>query len=163
MIQHPLAPILDAESHTLLLGTMPSPRSREAGFYYAHPQNRFWPVLAAVYGEAPPKDEAARRALILGHQLALWDVLARCEIRGASDASIRGAVANDISSLMQHSAISRVFCTGQAAGRYYRLLVEKKTGIACRVLPSTSPANCRIPFDELVKCYSEALLPVKKS
>jgi hypoxanthine-DNA glycosylase len=158
IVRHPLNPIFDSESHTLLLGTMPSPKSREAGYYYAHPQNRFWPVLAAVYGEAAPRDDAARRALILGHHLALWDVLARCEIRGASDASIRGAVANDIVSLIEQSAVSRVFCTGQSAGRYYRRLVENKTGIACGVLPSTSPANCRVPFDELVKCYSAALL-----
>ena len=161
IIRHPLAPIFDPSSHTLLLGTMPSPKSREAGFYYAHPQNRFWPVLAAVYGEAAPRNDAERRALILGHRLALWDVLARCQIRGASDASIRGAVANDIPSLIKQSAISRVFCTGQAAGRYYRSLVESKTGMPCQVLPSTSPANCRVPFEELVKRYYEALLPVK--
>lgn len=157
-IRHPLAPIFDRHSHTLLLGTMPSPKSREAGFYYAHPQNRFWPVLAAVYGEAVPKDDAARRALILGGHLALWDVLSSCEIRGASDASIRAAVPNDIPFLVAHSAVSRVFCTGTAAAHYYRRLVEDKTGIPCEVLPSTSPANCRVSFEELVQRYSEALL-----
>lgn len=156
-VVHTIEPIYNGQSRTLLLGTMPSPRSRAAGFYYAHPQNRFWPVLAAVYGEPVPADDAARRALILAHGLALWDVLQSCEIRGASDASIQKAVPNDIPALLQRAPITRVLCTGQAAGRLYKQLVEPWTGLPCTILPSTSPANCRMPADTLVLAYSAAL------
>ncbi|MDO4572278.1 MAG: DNA-deoxyinosine glycosylase [Clostridia bacterium] len=156
-VVHPLEPIYSADSRILLLGTMPSPASRGAGFYYAHPQNRFWRVLAAVFAEPLPGDEAARRSLILRHGLALWDVLRACDIEGASDASIRGAVPNDVPALLAKTRVTRVLATGQTAARLYRRLLEPQTGLPCLALPSTSPANCRISFESLVKAYAEAL------
>ena len=157
IVQHPFAPIYSRSSHTLLLGTMPSPQSRVLGFYYAHPQNRFWSVLAAVYGQLPAKSNADRHKLILQHHLALWDVLSSCEINGASDSSIRAAFPNDIVALLTKTCISRIFCTGQRAGQLYHRLLEDKTGLPCNILPSTSSANCRISFSELVQVYSDAL------
>ncbi len=156
-VVHTIRPIFGPESHTLLLGSIPSPRSRAAGYYYAHPKNRFWPVLASVYGTTVPQDGASRRALILDNGLALWDVLARCEIEGASDASIRSAEPNDISGLIAQTRITRVFCTGKTAAALYERLIAPVTGLPCRALPSTSPANCRVSLEELARIYSEAL------
>ena len=150
----PFSPIVGPGSHTLVLGTMPSPKSRENGFYYGHPQNRFWPVLSAVFAREIPRTQAEREALILSNGLALWDVLERCEITGASDASIRHPVPNEIPALVRRFPIERVFATGQTAARLYRRLVEAETGLPCIALPSPSPANCRVPFDALVEAYA---------
>jgi hypoxanthine-DNA glycosylase len=160
-ITHPLAPVWDKNSEVLILGTMPSPKSREAGFYYMHPQNRFWPVLAAVTGEKlvyandggkPAVEE--RRELILRHHLALWDVLAGCDIAGADDASIRNPRPNDFSAVLAGSRIKRVYCTGQTAYKYYTKLCVSVTGIPAVCLPSTSPANQgRWPLDKLLPAY----------
>lgn len=206
-VKQPFPPIVGPNSRTLILGTMASPKSRENGFYYGHPQNRFWPVLAAVFsremqalsasaptdgilqpqaaqqksGGARPgaglqdvgglaagatervqpaavftgalKTQSEREALLLSNGLALWDVLAACDITGASDASIRNPVPNDIASLVKRYPIERVFTTGQTAARLYRRLVEPETGLPCTALPSPSPANCRVPFDALVEAY----------
>lgn len=164
-VQQPFSPIIGPKSHTLILGTMASPKSRENGFYYGHPQNRFWPVLAAVFSremrengscfpvDGVPKTQPEREALLLENGLALWDVLAACDITGASDASIKNPVPNDIASLVKRYPIERVFTTGQTAARLYRRLVEPETGLPCTALPSPSPANCRVPFDALVEAY----------
>lgn len=157
VITHPLAPVCAKASRTLLLGTMPSPTSRASGFYYAHPQNRFWPVLAAVYGEPVPADNEARAQMILRHDLALWDVLRRCEITGASDASILHPEPNDIASLLANTQISRVLTTGATATKLYRRLVEPVTAMPCMALPSTSAANARMPLGALIEIYRRAL------
>ena len=154
VVQHPFSPIVGPDSHVLILGTMASPKSRENGFYYGHPQNRFWPVLAAVFGQAVPRTPEAREALILTNGLALWDVLARCAIDGASDATIRDPIPNDIPALLLAYPITRVFTTGQTAARLYRRLVEPQTHLPCTALPSPSPANRRVPFDALVEAYA---------
>ena len=158
LVQHTIPPIYNETSNTLLLGTMPSPKSRAAGFYYAHPKNRFWPTLAAVYNEPVTRNNHERRSLILRHHLALWDVLDSCEICGAADASIRNAQPNDIPALIAKTRIVQVFCIGQMAGRLYRRFLESKTGLPCKILPSTSPANCRVSFNELVCIYANVLL-----
>ena len=158
-IEHPLLPVYDERARILLLGTMPSPASRLAGFYYAHPQNRFWPVLAAVYQEPVPAGNAARAAFILEHRLALWDVLKSCTISGAADASIQSPVPNDIGALLCQTQITRVLCTGASAAALYTRLVPESARFPCLRLPSTSPANRRVSFGELVSAYSEALLP----
>lgn len=158
-VVHPLDPIYSARSHILLLGTMPSPASREARFYYAHPRNRFWAVLAAIYGAPVPEDNAARAALILENDLALWDVLKQCEITGASDASIRNPVPNDIAGLLARAQITRIVTTGATAARLYEKWIEPETGMPCMALPSTSAANARMPLDALIAAYRKALLP----
>ena len=156
---HTIEPIYSPKSETLILGTMPSPKSREAAFYYAHPQNRFWPALALALGESAPQTREEKAAMILRHNLALWDVLASCEITGASDASIQNPVANDIPTLLIATCISRVFCTGATAGRLYTKLVFPVTGIPCVVLPSPSAANARMQLEELARVYREKIIP----
>lgn len=156
-ISHPLKPVFDTNSKILILGTMPSPKSREKGFYYAHPQNRFWRVLFELLGEDFSHDIDARRALCLSHGIALWDVLASCDISGAADSSIKNAVPNDFSAILAAADIRAVFTTGKTAARLYHKLCEDKTGLAAVTLPSPSAANCAVPFEALKQSYSVIL------
>ena len=159
-VLHPLSPLVTAGSHTLILGTMPSPRSRAEAFYYAHPQNRFWRVLAAVYGETDPQTAEGRTALLYAHGLALWDVLASCTITGAADSTIRDPVPNDIPALLrQYPGITRMCTTGGTAARLYHRLLEPQTGLPALCLPSPSAANARTSFEQLLAAYRAALLP----
>ncbi len=152
---HTLAPVWDGESRALVLGTMPSPKSRETGFYYGHPQNRFWPVLAALFaGDVPPSPEG-RRAFALDRHIALWDVLASCDIDGAKDSTIRNPVANDIRPILEGAPIRAIFATGHTAHGLYSRLLEPMTGRAAVLLPSPSPANRgRYPLDRLVEAWT---------
>ena len=159
LVHHPLAPIWAPDSRVLILGTMPSPRSRAAQFYYAHPRNRFWPTLAALLGEEDPGTPEGRRALALRGRVALWDTLASCRIRGASDAAIRDPVANDLSPILAGAPIEAIFATGQTAGRLYRRLIQPVTGRPITVLPSPSPANCAVSAARLIEAYRAALGP----
>ena len=157
-VYHTLEPVFDAHSRVLILGTMPSPKSREAQFYYAHPQNRFWPTLARLFDEPLPPTSDARRCFALRHGIALWDVLQSCEIEGASDASIRSAVPNELSVVLDNAPIQAVFTTGRRAYELYnRLCLHKMTEHECICLPSTSPANRRVSDLELQKAYSVIL------
>ncbi len=152
-IWHEFGPVYDSESRVLILGTIPSPKSREQGFYYGHPRNRFWKVLARVLGEPEPQSIAQKRAMVLRHHIALWDVLASCTIRGAEDASIHDEVPNDLGVVISKAKIRAVFCTGAKAAGLYGKYCERKTGIACIRLPSTSPANCAVGDDALEAAY----------
>lgn len=156
-IDHPLEPIYDKRSRVLMLGSMPSPKSREIGFYYGHPQNRFWRVMAELFDEPTPSTNERRRDLLLRHHIALWDVLASCMIEGASDASIADAVPNDLSPILSNAPIEAVFCTGAKAAELYTRLVEPATGIPCAKLPSTSPANAVAKLEDLVDAYRQVL------
>lgn len=157
------APVFDEKNgaKALILGSFPSPKSREQGFYYGHPQNRFWPLLAALCGEpAPDRDDiAAKKALLVRHGLALWDVVDRCAIRGASDASIREVAPNDVAALMRRLGVQAVFCDGAAAGRLYARYIQPQSGLAAVVLPSTSPANAAWSFARLLAAWEPALAP----
>lgn len=157
-IIHSIEPVFDAESRVLILGTMPSPKSREVQFYYGHPQNRFWRVLAAVLGEEVPQSVPEKKAMLLRHRIALWDVLAECEITGASDSSIRNPVANDLSVILAHAPVQAVFTTGATAWKLYTRLQKPHTGIEAVRLPSTSPANCAVKMEALTEAY-KAILP----
>ena len=152
-VTHPFEPVFDERSQVLVLGTMPSPRSREEGFYYAHPRNRFWRVIAQLFDEPLARTNEERTDQLLRHHIALWDVLASCRIEGAKDASIRDAVPNDLARIMDAAPVAAVFCTGAAAAQAYRRFSEPKTGIACMQLPSTSPANAAMGLDALVDAY----------
>lgn len=163
-IEHGIPPVFDERSEVLVLGTMPSPKSREAAFFYGHPQNRFWRVLAALFDEPVPEDNAERTDLLLRHHIALWDVLKSCDIRGASDASIANACPNDLSRVLEKAPVRRVFCTGTAAGRYYAKLCEAASGLSADVLPSPSPANAAWSLPRLVEAYrpvADATTPFK--
>ena len=155
---HSIEPVFDTESRVLILGTMPSPKSREVQFYYGHPQNRFWRVLAAVLGEEVPQSVPEKEAMLLRHRIALWDVLAECEITGASDSSIRNPVANDLSVILDHAPVQAVFTTGATAWKLYTRLQKPHTGIEAVRLPSTSPANCAVKMEALTEAY-KAILP----
>lgn len=157
-VVHPLEPVFDEHSRVLILGTMPSPKSRETGFYYNHPQNRFWKVLAALFDEPAPQTNEAKRDLVLRHGIALWDVLAECTIEGASDGTIAECVPNDIDWLLGQTPVGAVFCTGAKAKELYDRHCLPTTGIEAVRLPSTSPANAAVSLDQLVEAY-RAILP----
>jgi len=152
-VVHNIPPLFDSESRTLLLGSVPSPKSREMRFFYGHPQNRFWRVLAAVLGEPVPETIDQKRALCLTHAIALWDTVAQCEIAGAADTSIKNAVPNDIGWLLARTKIDRIFATGGKSAALYRKLIEPQTHMPITQLPSTSPANAAWSLDRLIQAY----------
>ncbi len=155
MLKHnPFEPVYDQNSKILILGTMPSPKSIEYGFYYGHPQNRFWKILPTILDEYYPNTIEEKKELLLHHKIALWDVLASCEIKGADDGSIKKPIVNDISSLISGSSIRQVFTTGNAATKLYDKYCYPQTNIQTVKLPSTSPANCRYyNLENLTKEY----------
>ncbi|MBP3893471.1 MAG: DNA-deoxyinosine glycosylase [Atopobiaceae bacterium] len=154
---HSFGPVLWPDSRVLVLGTVPSPKSRENQINYGNPRNRFWPVLAALWDETDPKTSEGRHELLRRRHVALWDVLESCEIKGASDASISDPVPNDIARVLALAPICAVFTTGSTATKLYRRLCEPACGVPCTGLPSTSPANAAWTFEKLVEAY----LPVR--
>lgn len=159
-ITHPFGPLYGPDSHTLILGSFPSVKSREQQFFYGHPQNRFWKVLAALYEVPLPATIDEKKALILSHDLALWDSIASCEITGSSDASIRGAKANDISVILDHCDIRHIYCNGRKSHELFRKYIEPTIGRGAVCLPSTSPANAQWSLARLVEAW--AVIKVKR-
>ena len=159
LIEHTIAPVYDSRSRVLVLGSIPSPKSREAGFFYGHPRNRFWQVMAALFDEPVPQTVDEKRDLLLRRHIALWDVAASCEIDGASDASIRNVTPNDFSPVFATADIQAVFTTGTKAGELYTRLCANRYDVAHTTLPSTSPANAKADLPALTRAYAEALLP----
>ena len=157
-IIHPIPPVFDENSRVLILGSFPSVKSREAGFFYGHPQNRFWRVLAAIFGETVPADIPAKKEFLLRHHIALWDVIASCEIKGSSDASVTNAIPVDISRVTDIAGIECIICNGNLAHRLYQRHLEAATGIKAVVLPSTSPANAAFTMDKLIAAWQTILL-----
>lgn len=155
MIVHPFPPLYDQNSRILILGSFPSVKSREQCFFYGHPQNRFWKVTAAVFGEAVPESIEEKKLFLFRNRIALWDVIAVCEIRGSADNSIEGAVPNDLSPIFKSANIRKVFTNGKTADRYYRLHDEKKTKIPAICLPSTSPANASWSMERLISAWEQ--------
>ncbi len=153
MIVHPIPPLYGENSKTLILGSFPSVKSREAEFFYGHPQNRFWAVVAAVYGKEKPTAIEEKKTLILENNLALWDVIASCEIVGSADSTISNVTANDLSVIINNSKVDRIFVNGKTAEKYYNKYTYPKTGIKAICLPSTSPANAAWSFDRLVEAW----------
>ena len=152
---HSIPPTYDEHSRVLVLGSFPSPKSREGQFNYGHPQNRFWRVLAQLAGEELPTTNESKRAFCLRHGIALWDVIAECDIVGASDASIRNAQPNKLSLITRSAPIEAVFCTGARAFQLYRRLgCEQECGLPATRLPSTSPANAACSMDQLLEAYA---------
>ena len=156
-VTHEFPALYDRESRVLLLGSIPSPKSREMAFYYGHPQNRFWKVMATVLGEEIPETITQKRAMLKKHHVALWDVLDSCTIVGASDTSIEDPVVNNIKELVKKSKVSRIFCTGATAYNLYQKFCAKEVGIDAVKLPSTSPANCAVSLEKLVEAYKKVL------
>ena len=150
-------PLYDADSVVMVLGSIPSPKSREMKFYYGHPQNRFWRVMATVLAETLPESVEEKSAMMRRHHIALWDALSECDIVGASDASIRNPVPTDIEGLLKKTKITRIFCTGASSYKYYEKYQYPRTGIHAVKLSSTSPANCAVSFERLVTEYQQII------
>lgn len=157
-LEHPFPPVVDENCRILILGSFPSIKSREDGFFYGHPQNRFWRMLAAIFDEDVPADIPAKKAFLLRHHIALWDVIAACEIEGSSDASVKNAVPVDIARVMQITSIERIICNGNLAYKLYQRHLEPLTGIQAISLPSTSPANAAWSLEKLVSAWRDTLL-----
>jgi len=147
-------PVWSSESRILILGTYPSPLSRATGFYYGHPRNRFWPLIAKLLGEETPEGIEQKKELLLLNNIALWDVLDSCEIIGASDSSITSPVPNDLSELMAGSRIGIIFANGSKAAELYRRFMKDDWPVRFQKLPSTSPANARFDFGSLLEEWS---------
>ncbi len=157
-VTHPINPLYDNNSRILILGSFPSVKSREAGFFYGHPQNRFWRVLSAVFDDECPDTIPKKRKFLLRNRVALWDVIASCDITGSSDASIRNAVPNDLSLILGNSDIEKVFTNGKTAHRLYVKFILPVTGIEATVLPSTSPANAAFSLNRLIEEWRSLIL-----
>ncbi len=147
---HPIPPLYDANSKILILGSFPSVKSREAMFFYGHPQNRFWSVLAAVLGEEVPHTVEEKRKMVLKHNIAMWDVIASCDIEGSADSSASNVEVNDLTEIINNSNVTQIFTNGKTAYKYYEKYTEQKTGIKSVCLPSTSPANAAWSKDKLI-------------
>ena len=152
-IIHPFPPVWNKDSRILILGSFPSVRSRQIGFYYGHPQNRFWPLMARLYGEAVPPTTDERQAFALRHGIALWDTIESCRITGSSDASIRDAKPNDIAGLIHKTNITRIFCNGQQSWRMFEKYCAESCGMPAVPLPSTSPANAAWTMERLAEAW----------
>ena len=171
LIVHPIPPLYDHESRILILGSFPSVKSRETAFFYGHPQNRFWKVLSRLLEEPFPETIPDRRALLLRRHIAVWDVIASCEIRGSSDSSIRNVTPNDLRIILNAAPIRQIYTNGQTAGRLYRKYQEKmlkqtEDELTCPAssitLPSTSPANAAWSLDRLAEAWSVILQPLRQ-
>ena len=156
-IYHPFDPLYDENSTVLILGSFPSVKSREQQFFYGHPQNRFWKVIAALYHAEIPASVPEKKELILNNGLALWDTIASCEITGSSDASIRAVQANDLSVILSNSPIRMICCNGKTSWQQYDRLIRPQTGREAVCLPSTSPANAQWRLQKLIGAWSVIL------
>ena len=157
---HPFEPVYDQNSKILILGSFPSVKSREQKFFYGHPRNRFWKVLAGVLDREVPGTICEKKAFLLENHIAVWDVIASCEIKGSSDSSIKNAQPTDLAKIIAESKVERIFVNGQTAGRMYAKYQEKMLGMKARVLPSTSPANAAFSTEKLIQICREALLDI---
>lgn len=152
-VVHPFNPVYDKYSKILILGSIPSPKSREYGFYYMHPNNRFWLVLEKVFNYNIPKDIIYRQKFLIQKHIALWDVIYSCDIMGAADSTVKNVKPNNIAKIVKNSNIKYIFTTGKKAYNLYNKYCYLTTKIKAIYLPSTSPANCAIKFDKLVSEY----------
>lgn len=150
---HSVAPVFDENSEILILGTFPSVKSREVKFFYGHPQNRFWRVMARLCDTEIPQTVEDKKKLLLDNHFALWDVIHSCDVEGSADSSIKNVVPNDISVILKNSNVSRIFVNGKKAESLYKKYLEKETGITVVCLPSTSPANASWSEDRLTEYW----------
>ncbi|SDB67574.1 DNA-deoxyinosine glycosylase [Butyrivibrio sp. INlla16] len=151
MVIHPIEPVFNSESRVLILGSFPSVKSREAMFFYGHPQNRFWKVIAALYGEQVPGTVKEKRELLLRNHIAVWDVIAQCDIEGSADSTIKNVVANDLSVILDKADIKAIFVNGKTAEKYYKKYIEGKINRKAICLSSTSPANAAWSIERLLE------------
>ena len=153
-ILHPFGPLFGPDSRVLILGSFPSVKSREQQFFYGHPQNRFWKVIAALFGRDVPQTIPEKKKLILSNGLALWDSIASCVITGSSDASIREVRPNDLRIILDHAPIERIYCNGRKSHEMYEKYILPDLGREAACLPSTSPANAQWSLEKLIEAWS---------
>lgn len=154
-VKHTFDPVYDEKSEILILGSFPSVKSREQAFYYGHPQNRFWKVLAKITEQKIPKTIEQKKKLLLDHHIAVWDVIASCEIIGSSDSSIRNVKVNDIQTVLKNSRIQKIYANGAKAYQLFQKYVKDVEGYPAQQLPSTSPANAAWNFERLCEAWKE--------
>ncbi|MBQ3394613.1 MAG: DNA-deoxyinosine glycosylase [Oscillospiraceae bacterium] len=153
-VVHTFGPVYDRDSRILILGSVPSVKSREKGFYYGHPQNRFWKVMSALLKEEMPDDNEGKREVLLRHGIALYDTVYSCDISGSSDSTIRNVVPSDLSRIIEESGIERLFCNGKTSGALFQRYQRDSLKMEAVVLPSTSPANAAWTLDMLIDAWS---------
>jgi len=151
---HNIPPVYDSSSKVLILGSFPSVKSRESQFFYGHPQNRFWKLLAALIEVPVPESIEEKKGFLLEHHIAVWDVIASCDIAGSSDSSIRNVRPNDIGNLLEQADIREIYCNGNKSHQLYQRYIEPATGRKAICLPSTSPANAAYQMDRLIEKWS---------
>ena len=147
----------DKDSEILILGTLPSVKSRENNFYYGHKQNRFWKVLATLLKEPVPETIEEKKAMLLAHRIALWDVIQSCDIKGSSDSSIKNVQPTDIGMILEKTNMTQIYANGNKAGQLYKRYQFPITGIEATVLPSTSPANAAWSLARLCEAWKTIL------
>lgn len=148
---HTFEPIFDRNSEILVLGSFPSVKSRENNFYYAHPQNRFWRVVASVYSCPVPSSVEEKKNMLLSNKIAVWDVIRSCEITGSADSTIKSVIPNDLSEILSVADIKKIYANGKTAQSLYNKYIKKNTGVDIISLPSTSPANAAYSLEKLIK------------
>ena len=156
-LKHTFDPVFNADSKILILGSFPSVKSRENNFFYGHPQNRFWKVMANVLDWKVPSTIEEKKTMLLSNHVAVWDVIASCNIQGSSDTSIKDVVVNDFSKILENSKVERIYVNGGKAYELYHKYAEKVTGIKAVKLPSTSPANAAWSLEKLTKIWKETI------
>lgn len=158
MEYHNIPPLYNKDSRILILGSFPSVKSREGQFFYHHPQNRYWRVMAAVFDCDVPQTIEDKKEMILSHKAAMWDVLGSCEITGSSDSSIKNPVPNDIGLILNKTQIKHIYTNGGTAHKYYQKYVASAVGIEDIMLPSTSPANAAWSYERLAEVWKENII-----
>ena len=159
-VKHEFEPVYDEKSRILILGTFPSVKSREQNFYYGHPQNRFWKVIAALYEEPVPQTIAEKKELLLTHNIAIWDVIAECDIYGSSDSSIKNVIPTDLSLILRNAPVDRIYANGTKAYDLYMKYCFPVFGRKIIKLPSTSPANAAFGMERLIDAWSRLKLNI---
>ena len=153
---HPIPPTYDSRSEILILGSFPSVKSRETEYFYGHPQNRFWKLMSALYSDALPETIEEKRAFLLKHRVAVWDVIRSCVIKGSSDSSIREVVPNDLNTILEKASIKTIYCNGTKAYQLYCEYIKNRTYDRVVCLPSTSPANAAWTLERLEEAWRNA-------
>ena len=161
-VSHEFGPYINKDSKILILGSIPSVKSRECGFYYMHPQNRFWKIITDLFGDNYPETINEKKGFLNKHKIALWDVLDSCDIDGSSDSSIKKPKVNDIKGLIKDTDVRYIFVTGKKALELYDRYCYDNVLIKAIYLPSTSGANCAFSYDKLKKKYEIIIKYLKK-
>ena len=153
MIYHPIPPFYNKNSKLLILGSFPSVKSREQMFFYGHPQNRFWKVVAAVFDQEVPQSIEQKKEFLKRNSIAVWDVIGACEIEGSADSTIKDVTPNDLSQILNVADIKRIFVNGKTAEKYYNKYTKAVVGCEAVCLPSTSPANAAWTLEKLIDAW----------